>query len=85
VRIVKNGFLNYTQTENEKRIRDEVGLRISILCLYAREVIYQNILLLVVLLSLARLHSEKRSDTGHMFCDGHVHLSPLGAKSIAIS
>jgi hypothetical protein len=54
------------------------------MCLYDREVIYQNILL-VVLLSLAQLHSEKGSDNGYTFYDGHVNLSPLGAKSIASS
>jgi hypothetical protein len=74
VSIVKNGFLNYTQIENKNGIRDVVGLRINILCLYDREVFYQKILILVVLFSLARLHSEKGSDTGHMFCDGHVNL-----------
>jgi hypothetical protein len=69
-------FENNTQIEKENRVRDIVGLRIKILCLYAREVIHQNILLLVVLLSLARLHSEYGSDNGQMFCDGHVNLSP---------
>jgi len=64
VRIVKNGFLNYTQIDNENRIRDVVGLRINILSLFDREVVYQNILLLVVLLSLAKLYSEKGSDNG---------------------